>query len=41
MVDTIELLQEVSQARQELEEDKGVPHNEAVSSLKKRLKQLK
>lgn len=34
MVDTIELLQEVSQARQELEDGKGVPHDEVISSLK-------
>jgi prevent-host-death family protein len=41
MVETIETLQEVSQARQELVEGKGVPHDEGLSSLKKRLKQLK
>jgi len=41
MVDTIELLQEVSQARQELEEGKGVAHDEVLSSLKNRLKKLK
>lgn len=41
MVDTIELLQEVSQARQELKEGKGVAHDEVMSSIKNRLKQLK
>ena len=41
MVDTIELLQEVSQARQDLEDGKGVPHDEVMSSMKKRIKQLK
>lgn len=41
MIDTIELLQEINQARQELEDGKGVPHKEVMSSLKKRLRQLK
>jgi len=41
MVETIETLQEVNKARQELKEGKGVPHDEVMSSLKKRLKQLK
>ena len=41
MIDTIELLQEINQARQELEEGKGVPQEEVMSSLKNRLKQLK
>lgn len=41
MVDTIELLQEINQARQELETGKGTPHEEVMRSLKERLKQLK
>ncbi|HKI43710.1 MAG TPA: type II toxin-antitoxin system Phd/YefM family antitoxin, partial [Balneolales bacterium] len=41
MLDTIELLQEINQARQEIEEGKGVVHEEVMSSLKERLKQLK
>jgi hypothetical protein len=41
MVETIETLQEVSQARQELVEGKGVPHDEVMNALKKRLEQLK
>ncbi len=41
MLDTIELLQEINQARQEVEEGKGVVHEEVMSSLKERLKQLK
>jgi antitoxin YefM len=41
MVDTIELLQEINQARQEIEDGKGIPHEEVMRSLKERLKQLK
>jgi prevent-host-death family protein len=41
MLDTIELLQEINQARQEIGEGKGVAHEEVMSSLKERLKQLK
>jgi len=41
MLDTIELLQEINRARQEIEEGKGVAHEEVMSSLKERLKQLK
>lgn len=41
MIDTIELLQEINQARHELEDGKGIPHEEVMSSLNKRLKQLK
>lgn len=37
MVDTIELLQEINQARQEIEDGKGIPHEEVMSSLKDRL----
>ena len=41
MIDTIELLQEINQARQELENGEGVLHEEVMSSLKNRLEQLK
>jgi len=41
MLDTIELLQEINRARQEIEEGKGVAHEEVMGSLKERLKQLK
>ena len=41
MLDTIELLQEINQARQEIEDGKGVAHEEVMSSLKERLKQMK
>lgn len=37
MVDTIELLQEISHSRQELENDKGIPHENVIGSLKKKL----
>lgn len=41
LIDTIEVLQEVNQARQELEDGKGIPHKEVMATLKNRLKQLK
>jgi len=41
MVDTIELLQEINQARQEIEDGKGIPHDEVMSSLKERLSNRK
>lgn len=41
MVDTIEMLLEVNQARRELDQGKGVPHQNAMKSVKERLKQLK
>ncbi len=41
MIDTIELLQEVNQARQELDQGKGVPHDKAMKSIRERLNQLK
>ena len=41
MIDTIELLQEINQARQELEDGRGVSHEEVMSSLKERLNQIK
>ena len=41
MVDTIEMLQEVNQARRELDQGKGVPHQIAMKSVRERLKQLK
>ncbi|MDZ7693202.1 MAG: type II toxin-antitoxin system Phd/YefM family antitoxin [Balneolaceae bacterium] len=37
MIDTIELLQEINQARQEIEDGKGTEHEEVMSSLKERL----
>jgi len=37
MIDTIELLQEINQARQEIEDGKGLEHKEVMSSLKERL----
>jgi prevent-host-death family protein len=37
MIDTIELLQEINQARQEIEDGKGVEHEEVMNSLKERL----
>ena len=41
MVDTIELFKEINDARQEIETGRGIPHEEVMSSLKKRLKQFK
>ncbi|MBP3192716.1 type II toxin-antitoxin system Phd/YefM family antitoxin [Natronogracilivirga saccharolytica] len=41
MVDTIEMLLEVNQARRELDQGKGVPHQSAMKSVRERLKQLK
>lgn len=37
MIDTIELLQEINDARQEIDEGKGIKHEEVMSSLKERL----
>jgi prevent-host-death family protein len=37
MIDTIELLREINQAHQEIEDGKGVEHEEVMSSLKERL----
>lgn len=37
MVNTIELLQEINQARQEIEDGKGAEHEEVMNSLKERL----
>ena len=37
MIDTIEVLQEINQARQEIEDGKGTEHEEVMSSLKERL----
>jgi len=37
IIDTIELLQEINQARQEIEDGKGTEHEEFMSLLKKRL----
>lgn len=39
MIDTIELLQEINRARQEIEDGKGTPHEEVMRSLKERLAQ--
>ncbi|MEX0680291.1 MAG: type II toxin-antitoxin system Phd/YefM family antitoxin [Balneolales bacterium] len=41
MVDTIEMLQEVNQARRELDQGKGIPHDIAIKSVRERLNQLK
>lgn len=41
LIDTIEILQEVNQARQELEDGKGISHKEVMATLKNRLKHLK
>ncbi len=41
MVDTIEMLKEISQARRELDQGKGIPHEEAMKSVRERLSQLK
>lgn len=41
MVDTIEMLKEVNQARRELDQGKGIPHDEAMKSVRERLNQLK
>lgn len=40
MIETIELLQEINQARQELEDGKGIPHDEVMDSLREQLNQL-
>lgn len=39
MVDTIEMLKEVNQARRELNEGKGITHDKAMNSARARLKQ--
>ena len=41
MVDTIEMLKEVNQARRELDQGKGIPHDEAMKSVRERLNQLR
>lgn len=41
MVETLELLQEVHQARQELEAGTGIPHEEAINTLKNRFNLIK
>ncbi len=41
MVDTIEMLKEVNQARRELDQGKGVHHEDAMKPVRERLKQLK
>lgn len=41
MVDTIELLQEVNRARQELDQGKGVPHLQAMNAARDRVKKFK
>lgn len=40
MIETIELLQEINQARQELDAGKGIPHDEVMDSLREQLNQL-
>jgi prevent-host-death family protein len=37
MVDTIELLQEINEARQEIEDGKGIEHEKVMRSLKEKL----
>lgn len=41
LIETIELLQEVNQAREQLEEGKGIDHEEVMGSIKEHLKQSK
>ncbi len=41
MVDTIEMLQEVNQARRELDQGKGIPHDKTMKSVRERLSQLR
>ena len=41
MVDTIEMLQEVNQARRELDQGKGIPHDKTMNSVRERLSQLR
>ena len=40
MIDKIEILQEVNQARKELNEGKGVAHDQVIKKIRKRLKEL-
>ena len=40
MVDTIEMLQEVNQARNELDKGKGLAHDQVMRTIRKRLKEL-
>ena len=40
MVDTIEMLQEVNQARNELDNGKGLAHDQVMKTIRERLKQL-
>lgn len=40
MVDTIEMLQEVNQARNELDNGKGLEHDQVMKTIRKRLKEL-
>ncbi len=40
MIDTIELLREINQARQEIEDGKGIEHGEVMNSLKDRLEKI-
>ena len=39
MIDTIEQLKEINQARQEIEDGQGIAHQEVIRSLKERLPQ--
>ncbi len=41
MVDTIEMLQDVNQARRELDQGNGIPHKNAMKSVRERLNQLR
>lgn len=40
MVDTIEMLQEVNQARNELDNGRGLEHDQVMKTIRKRLKEL-
>jgi len=40
MVDTIEMLQEVNQARNELDNGKGLEHDQVMKTIRKRFKEL-
>jgi prevent-host-death family protein len=37
MIETIEILQEINQAREELAAGKGIPHEEAMASIREHL----
>ncbi len=41
MIETIEILQEINQAREELAAGKGIPHEEAMASIREYLNRKK